>query len=335
MALRDWIESRLPQTLGPTRSELLSLETSLQVQLQIAGLSGPKLPDSDDPTPGSVGLKFEWLPELPNTLIVVGSVSVRCGQDDAVYIYQFHPEGRTRTIENHPQSNWGFEGPKFQLSDPDSQGRRMLLIHSMSVQCASSWMQMDYSVFRVGDEPNSSELLFTDKHSFWLGDGPEFVFNPDEVIIQFVDSGVDGERRTAIHRYRVASGVQRLDPVALLPEDFAGEWLTRPWSEMESRSAADTKAWHQQLHAEYVFGEYERVIRCASVGQWLIGLDIMHIGDKELSDPPPTYFLVHDLGNYTYNMEAVSTSPPTGCAGEGFASDKHPWLSTAELKALR
>ncbi len=62
-ALRDWIESRLPESPGPSGAELRNLETSLQVQLQVAGLSAPDSPNPDDASRGSVGVKFQWLPE--------------------------------------------------------------------------------------------------------------------------------------------------------------------------------------------------------------------------------------------------------------------------------
>ena len=37
--------------------------------------------------------------------------------------------------------------------------------------------------------------------------------------------------------------------MALQPQDFAEEWLTRPWSEMESRSDPATKALHEAVGA--------------------------------------------------------------------------------------
>jgi hypothetical protein len=184
--------------------------------------------------------------------------------------------------------------------------------------------------------------LISDEHGFWLGnDGPEFVLKPDELMIEFLDRSVDAgiHNRTQIHRHSFASGVHRLDPVAFQPQDFAEEWLTRPWSEMQPRSAPETEEWHARLQS--VAGEYAGVISCAArPGRWLIVLDISDIGEKELPEPLETYFLVRDLGNFRYEMEAVSEEEPPGCPGDGivsdagYASDKHPWLSEAELKAL-
>jgi hypothetical protein len=338
-ALRDWIESRLPETTSSSGAELHTLEAVLQAELRQAKLSEPA---SDDIIPGFVGLKFEWLPELPNALAVIASVTVECGADEAFYLYEFRGGTRVLAVEDHPQSSWGFTDVEVQLSDPDSQGRRLLLTHYRSVQCQSTWMVMAYSVYRMASLPGTSELLLTDEHGFWLGTEPEFVLKPQELVVEFLDSSVDPalQSRTRIHRYGFAQGVQRLDPVAILPQDFAEEWLTRDWKEMESRSAGDTKEWHQRLHNDFVGAEYSAVIPCASQDRWMVALDITRIGDEVLTDPPTTYFLVRDLGNHTYRMEAVSTSRPATCSGTGvvngaYASIEQPWLSTAELKALR
>jgi len=198
-------------------------------------------------------------------------------------------------------------------------------------------MMMAYSVYRMGTQPSASEPILKNQHSFWLNDGPEFVLKSEELIIEFLDSSVDlsVHNRTNLQRYRFGEGVQRLDPIAFQPQDFAEEWLTRDWSEMESRSDVETKKWHDRLFNDYVRGEYSGVIPCASQGRWLVALNIESIGEKEIPDPETTYFLVHDLGNYRYKMDAVSEDVPVGCLGAGDPSDKHPWLSTTELKALQ
>ena len=348
LALRDWIESRLPQTAG-TAGQFGYIERALQGELKEAGLEMPNAPASDGalleaPGFGYVGFEFKWLPELPDALFVVAEAGVDCGVDQAVYMYHFDRDGRTRVFDNHPTSDWGYTSPDFKLSEPDSQGRRLLLIHYVSVQCASSWMGMAYSAYRLGARGDSSDLLISDTHDFWLGnDEPEFVLKPDAMIIEFLDRSIDTDihNRTQIHRYSFAAGVHRLDPVAFQPQDFAEEWLTRPWREMQSRSVPETETWHERLHSDFVLGEYAGVIPCAAKpGRWLIAMDISHIGEKELPEPLETYFVVRDLGNFRYEMEAVSEAEPLGCPGEGlvgnagYASDKHPWLSEAELNAL-
>ncbi len=153
----------------------------------------------------------------------------------------------------------------------------------------------------------------------------------------------DIHNRTRIHRYSFAGRAQRLDPVALQPQDFVEEWLTRPWTEMEARSAAGAKRWHERLYAASVSAEYHAVMPCTAIpGHWLIGLDIDRIGRKRLPKPLETWFLVEDLGDFHYRMKAVGSSmPAAGCPGAALytgsaeASAKHPALSAAELQALK
>jgi hypothetical protein len=303
-ALRDWIEAQLPQRQGAT-ADLSRLEATLQNSLWGSGLMEPDKPAPADigpegPGVGYVGFEFKMLPELLNSLFVIASVTVECGSDEAIYLYHFEDGGRTRVFEDHPKSKWGYTSATFELSGPDSKGRRL-----------------------GGD------------------DEPAFVLKPDELIIELRYFSTDAGIRTNIYRYNFKKGVQRLDPVALQPQDFAEEWLTRPWGEMQPRSAADTKKWHERLHADYVFGNYTAAIPCPNLDRWLVAMDIKTIGDKKLPDPLRAYFLLRDLGNFRYRVKAVAESRPVGCtdvglsSDAGFASDGHPWLSTAELKALK
>jgi len=342
-ALREWIESRLPTDKGLLSVKSASLESSLQADLTKAGLAVPDGPpadagDDDDDFPGfgTVEVHLTQFPELPDTLFVTAGASAGCGVDEAVYGYHFDTLGRTNISQDRAE---GFSSTDLELSDPDAAGRRLLLVHRMSIQCASMWMGLAYSVYRMGFLPGVAERLLSEKQGVYLGnDELEFVLKPEELIVEFLDRSVDVgvHNRTQIHRYRFANGVQRLDPVAFQPQDFAEEWLGRPWSEMQSRSAPETADWHCKLHADYVLADYSAVVPCAQrPGRWLIALDITDIGEKKFEEPLETYFLVRDLGNYRYQMEAVSDEEPAGCPGEMPASEKHPWLSPAELKALR
>jgi hypothetical protein len=332
-ALRNWLESQL----APSLHSAADLEASLNKKLLVAGLAKSESADADldleDPGFNSVSLKLKSMPELPGMLFVTAGVKVPCGLDQAVYVYRFDSNGRARIIEDHPQSDWGYGDATLELSDPDLQGRRLLLIHRISVQCGSSWMMMKYSVYRINPAQPPQSLL-SSEHSFWLDD-EIFVLKPDELMIELLDTGIDTERRTNILRYTFADGVKRVEPMAFQPQDFADEWLTRPWSELQARSSPDTQKWHSTLHDEFVLGDHTNVVLCAAKpDRWSIGFQIRHLGEKELKEPLEVHLLVRDLGNYRFEMEAVSESEFEGCPGEGSPSDKHPWLSVEQLKAL-
>jgi hypothetical protein len=340
--LLNWIESQLPMGRSAIAIKSSDWEAAMGRQLAAAGIAG-KEPQAtsdplEDPGLGDVSVDLTYKPELPDMLFVTGTVGVRCGGDQAVYGYQFDANGWARVISDHPTSDSGY-GSTIELSGTDFQGRRLLLIVGERVQCASAWMDMRYSVFRMASDAAVPPVsLLSGEHGFWMGNDPEgliFALKPDELIIELLDSSVDGgiHNRTQIHRYNFVDTVKRLEPVALQPQDFAEEWLTRPWDEMRSMSLPETQKWQGKFRNEAM--EYSNVVPCAAKpDRWSIGFKITDVEGKALPEPLEVNFLVRDLGNYRFEMEAVSDSEFEGCPGEGAPSDKHPWLSVAELKAL-
>jgi hypothetical protein len=345
-ALLNFLEARLPN--GPSAAAIKSAdwEASMRKQLASAGIGEKSAPDSaagpeplplDNPGFDSLSVSLDWKAELPDMLLIAAGVAVRCGEDQATYAYRFDANGWARIISDHLESDFG-SGAGFELSGPDPQGRRLLLIDRGSVQCASAWSGMQYSVYRISPSRPPESLISSD-HSFWWGNDhwPAVVLSSDELMIELQDSSVDVgvHNRTQIYHYSFVDGVKRLEPFALQPQDFAEEWLTRPWSEMQSRSSPETQKWHAKLHADFVIGEYSKVALCsARPDRWSIGFSLTHIGERELKEPLEVHLLVRDLGNYRFEMEAVSDSEFEGCPGEGSPSDKHPWLSLEQLKAL-
>jgi hypothetical protein len=332
--LRDWIESRLPANKASMPGSLSAIESGMQMQLRMAGMAGD-LGDTDDIGPGYAEVEFHQFPELPDTLFVSAGASIPCGFDTAVYGYQFGVS-RTRVIEDRPG---GYGNPEMELAGPDAEGRMFFLTHALSVQCQSTWMGLAYSAYRFGATPGATETLLSLKHDFWFGNdsGPQFLLEPDGLVVEYLNMSVDiaVHNRTNVYRYLFGAKVKRADPVAFQPQDFAEEWLTRPWEEMQSRSAPETAEAHGHLHAGFLLAQYSQVVACSGQpGRWLIGLDINSIGDKHLNPPLKTYFLVHDLGEYRYWMESVSDTAPQGCSGDGPPSDKHPWIPPATIWAL-
>jgi hypothetical protein len=321
------------------------LDSTMESELRQAGLDLPDDPDppsADDPFGGPrfgyATVKLTRLPELPDTIIVTAGVSIPCGVEDAVYVYRFDAEGRHRVVEDHPAGGHG--DVAIELAPPDSQGRRLLLLHRLTQQCSSTWMSTAYAVYRVPFLSGPLERLLSVQHEFWWNDQyPIFVLKPDELIVEFLAASVDGSvhNRTYIQRYSFAQGARRLDPVAFQPQDFVEEWLTKPWSEMQSRSISETEAWHSKHHKDFALGDYIDVVPCAELpNRWVTGLKINYLPEK-LDTPIEAWFVVRDLGNYHYQMESVTDARPKQCPGlNGSAPlDKHPWLSADKLRALQ
>jgi hypothetical protein len=338
LALRDWIESRIPGDKASFGHGLSSLESAMRTNLSEAGLDekhARKLAANDDfgPGVGYVEFKFQRWPELPDTLLVTAGVSIPCGVDEAAYLYRFDATSRTRAVEDTPGPSFGHT--QVELSQPDPVGRRSLLLVHLGVQCASVWTGMKYSVYRLGTLPCAPEKLLSETLRINLENGPEFDLKPQGVTLEFLDRDADPEiwLRTHIHKFAFTDGARRVDPVALQPQDFVEEWLTRPWAEMQSRSLAETEFWHTKLSGNSVGGTYSTVLPCRSRPElWLIGLAM---DEKDLSKPVSTYFLVHELSKYHYQMEAVGRHAPTGCTGKSIDLDKHPWLPVPEIGTVQ
>jgi hypothetical protein len=339
IAQRNWIESKLPKS----RKELLEkaelLGDELDRDLKAAKIAADDAPESDfNPSVGFgyVSVNLRRFAELPDMAFVTASATIPCGAEDSVYGYKFDASGWTRVVDaRNPEMGNADLG----LSDPDSSGKRLLVIDWYSQQCTSSWRGMAYEVFRFDWDNGIATTALAGAEGVWLGDKPLFVLTPTEMTVEFSDSSVsvDVHHRTKIQRYAFTPSVRRIDPFALQPQDFAEEWLTRPWSEMESRSAPETHALHEALGGGFVLGDYLEVTQCApDQPVWLVGFGIGNVKDKQLPQPQHLYVELRDVGDRHYRMESASTSRPAYCKAEpGHPNEEYPWLSEEEIRKLK
>jgi hypothetical protein len=137
-----------------------------------------------------------------------------------------------------------------------------------------------------------------------------------EVRDRSIDGGIHN-RAHVLHFKATGSTAERVDPVALQPQDFADEWLTRPWAEMESRSAESgrdkLKKWHEFLAGDFVAGEFHFVQQCREqADQWQVAIDLGWIKGKELT--------------------GISFDRQEGCPGESQPNSDSPTLFPANEK---
>ncbi|MCX6624397.1 MAG: hypothetical protein NTY38_25720 [Acidobacteria bacterium] len=175
---------------------------------------------------------------------------------------------------------------------------------------------LSFAVYRMGD----GGRVLAGEHGVWLDAGPWVKVKAGEVRIECLGASIDVDRLVRKHvlRYRIGErGVERIDPVALRPQDFSEEWLSRPWAEVASRSdpaSLETlERWHRRLHADFVSGEFDFVQRCsAKTDEWQMGLDLNTTGKP----PWRGYLLVRELGDERFEMVDVSSRRQAGCPGE-------------------
>jgi hypothetical protein len=133
---------------------------------------------------------------------------------------------------------------------------------------------------------------------------------------------LDGEPGVSIARYQIIGNeTNRMQPLALTPEDFLDEWVQLDWSEAahSSSQSSDLPSWHSILNAlAYDSTEIEFVQPCRGQGSadklWLAGLWI----DQKLnpnSENERLYVRVSER-SHAFFIDSVNTTRPPGCPGK-------------------
>jgi hypothetical protein len=326
LALRDWIESRLPKTKAELDAGLPLLQQSLTADLARTGLLG-----GDDFKYGTIAeIKLSRPPEYPEALLAIASVGAGGGRDEAVYLYDWSDGNPVRKLESIPDANVGVWAA-IDFSTADDRGNRLAVVTRFCTHCEGCWSGMGYTLYRLGRGSAPGARLRS---------GDEFVYcynyeikmKPDDFLLEFPGFGIDTNflMRTHVLHYKVGEdGAVRIDPVAYEPRDFVDEWLTRPWDEMAGWSSANAreelKKWHGVLHSDTVLGDFKFVQRCTQKpGQWQIAVDLGWVAGKELPEPLRVYFLVQQKGKDRFQMTGISFHRQSGCSSQASPSAQHP-----------
>jgi hypothetical protein len=121
-ALLNWIESRLPHGETVTPGNLSILGDKLNEELKLAGLAAKEEPRDDDPVEamgwpgyGLPSVEFEWRPELPNSAFVIAMVSVPCGAEARVFMYDIRGARWVRVLSDVPRNRFLSTSGDFEL----------------------------------------------------------------------------------------------------------------------------------------------------------------------------------------------------------------------------
>jgi hypothetical protein len=279
-------------------------------------------------------VEFSRPSDDPDKLTVIVGAEIPCGADEVVYLYDYSQGPRRRVLESHGTRDHDESLYKVHLSKLDALGNQLFLTSRLAVQCASSWNGVSYDLFRLSG--TAAVPILSGEHTIWFGsDYPYQVrLDPGELLMEIRAGSIDGgihNRAHVLHFKIDGSTVERVDPVALQPQDFVDEWLTRPWSEMESRSSTDASGkmqkWHEFFAGESTFGEFQFVQACeAKAGQWQVGIDMQTVKGKELPEDLSLYFLVQQSEEHRFKMVDIGFERQAGCPGESRPSLASPTL---------
>lgn len=341
-AIRDWVESRLPRSRVGLDAEFLFLDARIQADLQRSKLTDSDVPQ-DDFKPGLISrVTLSRPPEDQDKLAITVGVGVPCGDDDAVYIYDYSLGEPRRILESHGTRDHDESIADVRFSKRDAIGNQLILTLRDAVQCGSSWNMLSYDLFRLSATANAAVPILHDEQGIWFGaEKPYQVrLEPDELLMEVRDRSIDAgihNRPHVLHFNTAGAAAERLDPVALQPQDFVDEWLTRPWSEMESRSAEDgggkLKKWHDFLAGDFIAGDFQFVQQCRQkTDQWQVGIDLDWVQGKQLPEDLSLYFLVQQSDQYAFKMVGISFDRQEGCPGESQPNLDGPTLFASGQK---
>jgi hypothetical protein len=337
-AIRDWIESLLPKTQSPKDAELPLLNARLQAELQSSKLIHSNSAFNDFRPGLLTRVDVSHPSDDADKLTVIVGVEIPCGADEVAYLYDYSQGRLLRVLESHGTRGHDESIYNVHLSKPDAFGNQLFLTSRTAVQCGSSWNELSYDLFRLSGV--SAVPILSGQHEIWFGTAHPYQvrLDPGDLLMEIrahsIDDGIHN-RAHVLHFKIDGSTVERIDPVALQPQDFVDEWITRPWSEMESRSAAEgngkMQKWHGFIADEFVFGEFRFVQACQEkAGQWQIGVDMHVIKGKELPEDLSLYFLVQQSDGYRFKMAGISFQRQEGCPGESQPSIEGPTLFSSD-----
>jgi hypothetical protein len=313
-ALRDWIESRLPTTRAELGSVFPTLVTDINEELKRANLL---LQGDSAPGFGYVAeVKISRPLEMKDSIVVIAGVSIPGGTDDSAYVYRFGQDQRRRVFEDDPHTDMDQTISEIRLAPSSNHGSRLILSARIPVPHAPEWSSISYYVYRLPSRLDSAAVpVFSGNHSVNLRfSAPQYSLTHDDLWIDLRDRSFDFTMtRLHIVRYKIGrDGGRRIDPVALLPQDFVEEWLTRPWTEMAARSVFGRRQkleqWHQTFHSDSLSGAQMFVRQCGRLpGRYQVAIEL---------NSSPVYFVVQEFSEFAFAVEDVSRTRQPGCIRE-------------------
>jgi len=347
-ALRGWLFTRLPPE-KPTEESVAGFADAINSALKAAGLFCPVEGDSAGNGPCSASGQFfplgfldevrlelhDW-GNLGTFLVARTGVGVSCGFDVSAYVFRWSGGGwklawqseQSDYSSEHYRSGWIGE---VGIGPPDEKtGARLVLTLGSNPACQSNFQTAYVRLWRMGAGLEESRLLLDRAETIYLGRNEPALLGDvglDEATVEFATPSIDLDvhDREAIFRFKVSGDrAERIDPVALSPQDFVEEWLRRPWSE----SVNWTEPKHRDALAEryramhegddYISGGFLHPTRRCTVrpGLWQVGITL-GASEEKRDQRQPVYFLVRWQPPYRFRMADSADQP----FGECFTPD--------------
>ena len=280
-------------------------------------------------------IKFDWKPGYePGILVVSTQLWIPCGNSDpdsAVYVLQ----GIARKWQLVLSAESDFDpagadeetGVQYRISPPDTRGGWFMAIAHVPPSCRRDRARLNFRVLRPSVNPDKPDVVLARQDKIYPQFDPAFRVDVETDWFAITEGKIrklDGEPGVSILRYQLSGNqVQRMAPLALIPEDFLDQWVQMRWDDARSwTTAAPATAlqeWHAQLtslEADSVEIESAHLCRATKNGDenWLVRLWI----DQEQNPSTKDERLFVEVAKRSgiFYVNAVLRDPPSGCAGE-------------------
>jgi hypothetical protein len=278
------------------------------------------------------GLWIEKPAKHPNLLVVLTTLTVPCGEDSSIYVFQ-RSASRWNLVLAQESNDYptvaGAQGNlEYAFSPSDESGNWFLVTADVNPWCTSAWQGLHYKVLRPGATPYEPRVILSKHVGVYEGcdEWYKLAASRNEFQVSHYDSqSLDPAILVRIHleRYAVAGDrVTRIPPLALVPQDFLDEWVNLSWEEAarwtEPTKMEEIRTWHKRLHWSQTrpyYSEFGFVQPCrhGNPSRWQIGLEI----DPEHRPgelPEEVFFTVVRKGGI-FLLKDISTKRPPGCPG--------------------
>lgn len=349
--LRDWIESRLPEFRN--RDDVRVFAHELNAEMRSANLScdWAALPrDENCPDRGEPGYLGEVKIEFGEVLVVTTAVGIVCGFDESAYAYSFS-NGHWKRFWQSETNDYvegryvplNFLGIRLSSQDyldkgADPNVRLLLVLARDSAYCESAWYNAYHRVWQLRIDRPEERLLLDKGEQAFFGDWVDGRVGPRDALVEYSTHAeiTDGVRRVVRHYVMRGGALEREDPLALSPADFADEWMRTDW-DVSSRwtSAGVDPSSLQDMHRKEKFegGEYTTTLYCENRPEhWQVGLAWIDFDGKTMVETKHLYFLVRWLPPYRFSMTGVSDLPWSGCTERDRQADEPQTLFPVHLQ---
>jgi hypothetical protein len=349
--LRDWIESRLREFRD--RDDVRAFAHELNTELYSAKLScdwSARPSAKDCPDRGQPGYLGDIKLDFGEMLVVTTAVGIECRFDESAYVYFFSNsrwrrfwQSETNDYDEHRYVPLNFLS--IQLSSRDYRNQaadpneRMLLVLARDpAHCESNWYNVYYRVWQLRIDRPEEKLLLDGGEMAFQRDWVDGIVEPREVLIEYTTKTTftDFEPRRVVRHYVLKGGkLEREDPVALRPQDFADEWMRTEWAASSRWTSAGVNPISlERMHRKENFegGEYSFTNYCEKRPEhWQVDLAWTTFDGKTMVDTKHMYFLVRWLPPYRFSMAGVNDRPWSGCTEKDPEADEERTLFPVHL----